>query len=741
MSLSMARSTVFALILFISLVTGIFVARADVVKFSNEAPVGLTAETVVHNEQTQTVTASGNVEMSQGGRMLKADSVTYDLANDKVTASGHVVLNEANGDVHFFDQIELRNAMRDGFVRGLRSLLADGSRFTAAEGQRTAGTKLEMHQASYTPCEPCKAHPERAPVWSINAEKVTHDEVGRDISYKNATFDVLGVPVLWVPYFSHADGSIKRKSGFVSPKLGWNSDLGGIFMPRYYWSIAPDRDATFGVMTTTKENPVLTAEYRQRWNNARLKTSGSITHSGRIDSIAGQDVRQKDEVRGHLFADGLWNIDERWRAGTNLKFSSDDQYLRQYDFGDRDVLENELYVERFSGRDYAVGRVLAFQDTRVQAEKVDQPDVLPEMIASFMGEPGGVLGGRWSVDSSALGLRRSGADGQDMLRLSAKAGWQRRFESGTGLLTVTDLSLRADAYHTLDRDTAAGAGTGDSDSRGRIIPVSHTMVSLPLVKPMERADVTIEPVAALTLVPRTGDNDTLPNEDSQDAQVDSSNLFNPDRFPGLDRVEDVSRVTYGVRTGLHGHEGSRIDGFLGQSTRLEDDSASFPSGSGLDDRRSDIVGQISGVYADDYGLNYRFQLDNQTLASVRHEIDARARFGPVKLGSRYLFSDPIEGTSIDESRQQLQGSAAVQLARAWRVRTSALQDLGQDPGLRKANLGLDYIGQCVNFSATATRTLTRESSGDSGTEIMFRIGLKNLGEFQTSGLDLNSSSE
>jgi LPS-assembly protein len=36
------------------------------------------------------------------------------------------------------------------------------------------------------------------------------------------------------------------------------------------------------------------------------------------------------------------------------------------------------------------------------------------------------------------------------------------------------------------------------------------------------------------------------------------------------------------------------------------------------------------------------------------------------------------------------------------------------------------------MSLTAERNLTTDSSGDSGTDIMFRIGLKGLGDFQSS---------
>lgn len=62
-----------------------------------------------------------------------------------------------------------------------------------------------------------------------------------------------------------------------------------------------------------------------------------------------------------------------------------------------------------------------------------------------------------------------------------------------------------------------------------------------------------------------------------------------------------------------------------------------------------------------------------------------------------------------------------------------MYDLGESPGLRKALLGIDYLGCCVNFSLAAERSLTRDSSGDRGTDIMLRMGLKNIGDFQTSG--------
>ena len=42
---------------------------------------------------------------------------------------------------------------------------------------------------------------------------------------------------------------------------------------------------------------------------------------------------------------------------------------------------------------------------------------------------------------------------------------------------------------------------------------------------------------------------------------------------------------------------------------------------------------------------------------------------------------------------------------------------------------LEYLGQCYTVSASAVRNFTFESTGDAGTEVMLRVGLKNLGEF------------
>ncbi|MFA5592006.1 MAG: LPS assembly protein LptD [Micavibrio sp.] len=704
----------------------------------NKQPIDLEAETVIHDELSQTVSAKGNVELVQAGRIVKADAISYNLQTDRVRATGNVVLTEEDGTTYFADDVELTQDMKEGFVQSLLILLTDGSRFTAREGTRSGGTVVELKQASYTPCEPCREDPAKPPLWQIRAREVVHDEADARIKYRDAWFEFAGVPLAYTPYFSHTDGSVEQKSGLLTPKFGFDSELGAAYQQEYYWAIAPDKDVTLGAIVATDVNPVALAEYRQRFDNAAVKFNASVTNSDRIDNVGGQGKVVEDEWRGHIFGRGQWDMSDKWRSGFDIALASDDQYLRQYNIDSEDILENELYVERFDGRDYMVGRVLAFQDVRVSNRRVDQPGVLPEVIASFYGDPNGLLGGRWSGELSALGLMREGS-GQDMMRGSAELDWQRRLISRFGMVNKIDAMVRGDVYNISDRNMALANPPDSTYTRG--FAQASWEASYPFVKRFDTSQMIVAPVAALTAGTKVSSNGTIPNEDSQDFTLDASNLFERNRFPGHDLIEDGSRVTYGLRTGLYTDKGNRGEVFLGQSYRLTDDTNPFPQGSGLSEQASDYVGHIAVSTGQELNLDYRFQLSEDDFSAQRHEVDAYSTLGRFSLGTRYFYSKGLGGTDLDAAREQIQGSMRYRFYDDWHVFASAWYDLGENKGLRSASYGIDYTGQCLDFTLTTQRTLTRDYTGDSGTEIMFRIGLKNLGEFQSSGIGIGGGQD
>lgn len=707
---------------------------------TSEDQVDLLADMLQHDETGQIITAFGNVEMVQAGQVLRADEISYNLTTDIVQANGNVVLNDTKGDVYFAENFQLSEKMKEGFVTGLKGLLADGSRFTAKRGTQTQkGDKLALEEATYTPCEPCKANPENV-LWQLKADEVTHHKDQQRISYKNARFELGGVPILYTPYFSHADGSVDRKSGFLTPRAGYDSELGAIYEQQYYWDIAPNRDATIGLMALSSEAPVVKGQYRHRFENASFQGDASATFSERSDRDSGIEKRRDADFRGHLFSESIWDINDKWRAGLDLEVTSDDQYLRQYDITNEDVLENNLYLERFSDRNYALARMTAFQDVRVSERQEDQPNILPEIYSRFLGAPGETLGGRWSVEASALGLRREGSD-QDVNRGTLEAGWNRRFVSDIGFVSTLDLMVRGDVYDVSDRNIAKEQVALDEDSSdARGFASGHFQVAYPLQKRFTKMHWLIEPMAALTSTSDVDVNNDVPNEDSQDVFVDPITLFSANRYPGYDRVEDRQHATYGLRTGLFGDNGYSGEIFFGQSYRFGSDDNPFPAGSGLSEDYSDYIGQISTSLGQHLNLDYRLQLDEGNLSSKRHEFDMVGRMGPFALSTRYFYTAGLQGTDLDESREQMYNGLTYNIDDEWYVFGSSQYDFDRnDEGFRLIASGFGYNGQCLTFSLTGQKTFTRDTSGDSDTEIMARIGLKNLGEFETSGISIDSS--
>lgn len=693
--------------------------QAQALPVPNPDQVDFAANTVSYDETGQIITAEGDVEIVQNGQVVRAQRVIYNLPLDKVEAVGNVVMMDEKGDVHFAERAELETKLKNGYIKKLRSVLADGSRFAADEGQKT-GKKVVMKNASYTPCEPCKANPEKPALWQIVADKVTHDEEDHSISYNDAKFEVYGVPVMYVPYFSHSDGTIKQKSGLLPPKLSLNSQLGFGLNTRYYWAISPSEDATIGARVFTKEAPQLLTEYRKRFDDAEIKLESSGTYSS-----------STDKFRGHLFGKGLWEIDNKWRAGFDTQLTSDDKYLKQYNLSSENVLENQFYLERFEDRDYFVTRALSFQDIRVSERSVDQPNILPEMHASFIGDPNALLGGRWNADFSSLNLIRKG-NGQDVLRGSAEVGWQRKDVFPIGLVNTFNISVRGDAYQISDRDETSLVGGAGGAKAYRFYPLIHDVVSYPVSRDLGESQLVIEPTVSFTASRKSKNDTDVPNEDSQDVQIDATNIFEANRYPGLDRVEDGSHVTYGLRTGVYTDDGSRGEVFLGQSYRMNNEDNPFPDGSGLSEQKSDVVGQIIAQYKDLYNLNYRFQLNSQNMQSERHEIDGVANFGDLSLSATYLYARSLEGTDLQDSRQQIYGTVGYKLDENWTISNSTRYDLSAETeGLRYTGLGLNYEGQCFNIYTNARRTFTNEDTGDNATEITVQIGLKNIGSFGT----------
>jgi LPS-assembly protein len=704
----------------------------------SDAPVVLKADTLTHDRERGVVTATGNVELAQGDRLIVADQISYSERDDRVEASGNVTLVEPSGDVLFADHVELTDKMHDGVIANFRARLKDGSRLAANGARRTGGERTVMSKAVYSPCALCRDDPMRAPLWQIKAREVVHDEVNHDIAYYDAWLEAYGIPILYAPYFDHPDPTVDRRSGFLTPSYGHSNRLGYMLGTPYYVVLAPWRDLTITPTITTDKGPVLAFDYRENTGNGGFEISSSITRP--YSQGPGMDTGLGDEViRGHLFGKGAFDIDPSWKWGFLVERASDNSYLSNYrvvDFrqfnlsalNNRNTLTTSPYLEAIDNRSYFNATAYSFQGLRTTDVQSEIPFVLPLIDFERVGDPD-ENGSFYSIGANTMVLSR--AAGANSRRLSLTGAWQMPLIGPIGDLYTLSTKVRGDVYHA-DNVVDSGDPTGNTIHQGftgRFLPEIVLDWSYPLIRRGDGLSALIEPVAQAILSPYGGNSQNIPNEDSQDLEFDDTSLFSDDRFPGLDRVETGPRLNYGLKGSLFGDHGGRASFLFGQTAKLRQDSV-LTQGSGLERNLSDYVGRIMLSPNRFLDLAYRFRLDQKTFSPRRDEVDLSA--GPTFFRFNIVYvlletQSAADNVETFTKREQVLAGATLRVTPYWRLTGGTRRDLTGGGSTLNANIGLIYEDECLRASTQANWNYITNQNVSPDRSIVFRISLKNLG--------------
>ncbi|MBR7159365.1 MAG: LPS-assembly protein LptD [Alphaproteobacteria bacterium] len=683
---------------------------------SSKDPVNMEADRFEYDENGQTISAIGNVEFQQNDSILKADKVSYNLENNVLIAEGNVVLMPPDGRVIFADSMEVQDNLKEGFSRNIRMVLADQSRMSAKEFIYKEKDVSVLKDINYSPCDACKGKP----LWSINAESMERDEPEQTIRYYNAWLDFKGVPVIYSPYLSHPDPEVKRKSGLLMPSFGGGKDLGLKFITPYFYVIDDYQDFTFLPTFTTKEGILFGGKYRGRFEKGMLDFEGAITT---MDS--------KRDVRGYFFSDFRYDINRWWRLSTDINYASDDTFLRRYGIGNYNVpwLENTAKIEGFGKNSYFGLSGSFFEEMRYDVDNDFSPLLVPVMQYSYQGNPSSGKG-YWSFDAYASASTRK--HGTSVQKINTETGWHLPYIGSLGDVYSLAATVRADGY--LVQDYFIEEEQKDfSGSTGRILPQLSLEWRYPLVRAEKNSYQVLEPIISGVLAPEGGNPNEIPNEDSRDFEFDYTNLFDPNRFVGHDRIESGSRVNYGMRWGIYSNNVGSASAFIGQSYRFSDDGE-FSADSGLGKHSSDYVGRV-GINSPQrgFGFNYNFRLDKKSLTPVRSELDFSLAYSFVRLSGYYLDIEEIstEFSQIPK-RQEIGLNLHTKLNKYWSAQIYETYDLTKDGGPIEIGGILSYEDECFGLSTQIKREYTEDRDYSGGLSIMFSLTLKTLGTVNTS---------
>ena len=682
------------------------------------------ADTLSYDETIDVITATGNVRVRRDGQVLTADTVVYDRRAGTVTASGNVLADGGDGSRAVADNFQLNETLRDGVVENVLVILSDGSRLAARDGNRESGLST-LNRAVYSPCAVTDdAGCPREPVWQLKAVKVVHDPARGRIFYTGARLEMFGVPVVALPRLSHPDGFEKNQSGLLSPDVRISRELGGELRIPYFWSIAPDRDLTVTGHVYTNVVPMVEAEYRQLFEGGPISLSVLGTHAkGQAqDPLTGNIVETGARLRGAIDARGQIEHGGGWRSSFSSRLTNDDNFLGRYQISLDSRLRSTYALERFEPNRYFAVRGWAFQDLTSGSDDSRVPFALP--LVDFLWRlPEAPLGGSVLVEANSLGLYRR--DGQSMARALASAQWTRNILTPAGQrVTFTGL-LRGDVYNASDTSMADVSFYAGRDGwSARFIPLAAVDVEWPFAGPFLGGTQTLSPRVQFVGSTSTA-NEDIPNEDSRAVDLEESNLFALNRFPGYD--VDWRWTKPGIA----------VQAQLGQSYRLDDNVDLFPEGTGLAGRVSDIVGRASvrvGRYVE---VTQRLRLDKDSLANRRNETDVAIGSRRTFLSVGYLKYNRNIALEDLPDHEEVRAGARVAFGRYWAIFGSTVVDLtstAEDPltsndGWQpiRARLGVSYTDECFNFGVTWKRNYIDNPNARRGNTILFTLALRNLG--------------
>jgi len=754
----------------------------------------LEADELDNDQINGVLTAEGQVEGRYQDKSLRADKVIYQTKTGQVIAIGNVALINADGSTQYADKLELSDELAANFT----ARFPTGGQLAGALAVRDTDQGVELYNAYYTACEACKTDDKvKKPTWRLKARKVKQNQNNKSITYRDAVFEFKGIPLLYTPYLAHPDPTAGRQSGWLIPFAGHSGNKGLNFQAPYYFALSDSSELTLTPHVYQSVNPLLEAQFRKKFFSGEIELDGSVTYGNFFDNEGNdfldtavfanpEESLRSEKLRSHLFATGAFDISKNWNWGFQAGYATDDNYLDRYDLEENQP-DFGLYradSRRLMQQIFAVGQdddfrlstsAFGFVSLRTSVREgriadpnnpgqfIDNPNVIivgrendsalpvvaPKIeLTKYFTDP--ILGGRLKLFGDTAYLTRQtgqvlggGNSATEYIRGTGGLNWQKNWIAPAGIEVKPFAQGRFDFFQL----EAEGAQSFDfSRTTGQV----GVDIRWPFLKAGKNVNWIIEPRVQVTQNFGDGRNDqflTLNGagnvaqlaQDGLEVDLDQALLWSPNKSTGFDIWQEGFRADVGASIGADWGKASGASLFLGQSYYSGSDNLAFELNSGLQEDKSDLVGQFELKLGPRFRATTRVRYDEDdnkfrrldTGFSYRDKrFNGRLRYYKVDSAIAQPAIDPNNPIAIDFQvpTQEISGSLGVRLIDNWSTRYTLNRDIDQDI-TRRQSLSLIYDDDC-------TRIEVMYEKKDNGLGIIgqsdgfgIRVSLLSLGDF------------
>lgn len=279
----------------------------------------------------------GNAEIFYGDGKMTSEQFTLDRIQNIVTSDGSIVRYATPNAVlvgskiiHLLDQNETHLASASYYLKAEPNIQGRASEID----HRSTAQNTLLKNATYSTCTVDNE------IWTVRAKDIDIDHVAGRAEAVNATFDVLGVPILYTPYLSFPiDG--KRHSGLLFPKFQISRSNGvELFIP-YYFNIAPNMDAILAPGYITKRGAAVQGNFRYLNEWQKLEMDGTYLF---------RDKQYDNKKRWIIKAESELNLTKNLTGNILFQNVSDVDYLA--DLEDQTGQYRDITLERHAVLNY-----------------------------------------------------------------------------------------------------------------------------------------------------------------------------------------------------------------------------------------------------------------------------------------------------------------------------------------------------------------------------------------------------
>ena len=561
----------------------------------------------------------------------------------------------------------------------------------------------------------CKNRGEgKCPPWILQSEKIKHSSAKKTVFYHNAILKVYDFPVFYFPRFSHPDPSVDRRSGFLPPSFTNSSTIGsGISVP-YFWSISRDKDLTFSPRIYTTENPLLLDEYRQAFANSFLILAGG--YGGGYKKTT---EKKTSGARSHIFTRFVKNFNHQENQSSNLELNiqkvSNDTYLKIHDINtslaedDIEVLNNSMSY-KYEDEDLFFGTSFSAYEDTTKTGNSRYEYILPELIFNKNLVSNKSYG---ALDfSSSLKVRNYDVNKQTEIFVNDLNWTSKKWISDIGAENQFIGLLKTINYNASNTPEYKSENK-ESQLSGVIGYLSKlTFFKSDLEK---RTNQLLTPRFLVRYAPGH-------MRDLDKGNLDYLNLYSLNKFKDIDTVESglSASIGFDYKTNSLNEDGTLGNekfSFSAGQVVSERENFDMPSSSSLDQKFSDVVGESSFKFNDNFSIGYDFAIDQNLKQFNYSDVKADFVLGNSKFNMSYLEERNHRGSS-----QYLESTAEISINEFNNLSFSTKRNLLTDSA-DFYNLSYSYINDCLKAGVVFRREFYTDRDIEPENSLMFKVSI------------------